>query len=134
MRTIKFRALKDDMSNCRFMYGDLVYDAIGDPMIVQIDYSRNGLIFNSCIRGTEGQFTGIFDDDGVEIYEGDTIEARYTPNYEFKLYEVKYVCSHFVLYRKDPNPQFGYEQLPLLAANMDDIKVIGNIHENPELL
>ena len=35
MRIIKFRALKDDMSNCNFVYGELVYDAIGQPRITQ---------------------------------------------------------------------------------------------------
>ena len=39
MREIKFRALKDDMSNCNFVYGELVYDAIGQPRITHKDKS-----------------------------------------------------------------------------------------------
>ena len=40
-REIKFRALKDDMSNCNWIYGQLVYDAIGQPRITEVDKSGN---------------------------------------------------------------------------------------------
>ena len=53
-REIKFRALKDDMSNCNFVYGQLVYDAIDTPRITEVAKSGEGLIFHSCIKGIEG--------------------------------------------------------------------------------
>ncbi len=76
-RAIKFRALKDDMSNCNYVYGDLVYktnEMTGKqyPCIT----TDGGKTFHSCIPKTEGEFTGKEDINGVEIYEGDNLEFK----------------------------------------------------------
>lgn len=112
MRTIKFRALKDDMSDFRFVYGNLIYDHKDNPRIQE---DRNEPTFTTCIKGTERQFTGLHDKNGKEIYEGDIIKGE-TRNFTVKFEEGMFTTDvgKYIL--------------------NGDYEVIGNIHENPELL
>lgn len=111
------------MSNCTFVYGQLVYDAIGDPRITAVDSSGNGLTFASCIKGTEGQFTGLQDKNGVDIYEGDIVQCD-AWNYPFEVVfnneKARFVCK-----LKTGLTQF---------IDGNGLVVIGNIYENPELI
>ena len=73
---------------------------------------------------TLGQFTGLKDKNGKEIYEGDLLKVN---NYSYVSYEVIWGYSGF---RIKASEQIQNEQMP----NRTEIIVIGNIHENPELL
>ena len=127
---IRFRALKDDISNCQFVYGQLVYDAAGNPRITEVDKSGKELTFHTCIKGTEGQFTGREDAEinGTQVYEGDIIE-----NCDTKYLQVVYwntnECAWYCRYVYDES------RIVSLADSLGNLnKVIGNIYENPELL
>ena len=147
MREIKFRALKDDMSNCTFQYGQLVYGDNGEPRITQ-----DGLLFTSCLKGTEGQFTGLKDKNGKEIYEGDVVEfIGGTCDYlYYGIYaDERYKIGDKMIVQK---LESGYSlaginmigcEIPNRVGKVDNynfwrhqksLKVIGNIHDNPELL
>ena len=130
MREIKFRALKDDMSDCSFVYGELVYDAIGIPRITHKDFSGSGLKFNTCIKGTEGQFTGLHDKNGMEIYEGDIVELfGQVADIRYSTLWGGYIAWCDKMTENEDQPLCdGYNSLA------KDCTVVGNIHKNKDLL
>jgi hypothetical protein len=70
------------------------------------------------------QFTGLFDKQGKEIYEGDIVQ-----NYALKD-AVIFDAGVFTL-RRSGLDKFGAKQPLAVHA---ELEVIGNIYENPELL
>jgi uncharacterized phage protein (TIGR01671 family) len=86
-------------------------------------YSNGGELIDSWKPDFVMQYTGIKDKNGVEIYEGDIIK---------RLRGVEYVVFYngaFCISWKNSSPT-------VLSHSLYDYDgaVIGNIHENPELL
>lgn len=131
-REISFRALKDDMSNCKFVYGQLVYDAIGQPRITEVDKSGQGLTFHTCIRNSISQFTTKKDIKGNNIYENDIVKVKVEEGIYVKDFIgiVDFFEGAFYI-KKDDKP-FGQSRTPLFSKSYF-IEIIGNVFENPEL-
>lgn len=121
MRTIKFRG--KDLSSSVFVYGDLVQRVLADgtkKTSIVLTYETYDVI-----PETVGQFTGLFDKNGKEIYEGDIIWL-----YDVGIFYVIYNeerCK-FELHDSD-----GFAD-KLWKLNTDRYEVIGNIYDNPELI
>ena len=132
MRTIKFRAqvmfpeggivLSCDKAEGEWVYGDLhLQSRIPHIHSLGKKYPIN--------PGTVGQFTGLYDKDGKEIYEWDILQLKYSDG--------SYHSSS-VYYAQ----QKGYwavdvsinERIILGYIDRTKLVVIGNIHDNPELL
>ena len=82
------------------------------------------------------QYTGLKDKNGKEIYEGDIIKYHYFYFADGSEIEKEHVCS--VKYDDsfanfDAMDKEGFAHF-LGNASDDGIEIIGNIHENPELL
>lgn len=140
MRTIKIRG-KSKFTDHRWVEGGFTFDAIGKPRISTLDASKEGLIFHKVIPETIGQFTGLIDKNGKEIFEGDIVSA-WSDGYNHKG-EVRWRFGgqpSIIIY-----PAFGNQGFWKLHGEgagdafsdgkIDDgVEIIGNIHDNPELL
>ena len=73
MREILFKA-KNKYTDHKWEFGSLVYDAIGQPRIAQVDKSGKGLVFHKVIAETVCQYTGLEDKNKVKVFEGDKVE------------------------------------------------------------
>ena len=122
-REIKFRALRDDMSDCSFVYGSLIYSERCEPRIHTGFNWEDGLsLFTTCLKGTEGQYTGLKDKNGKEIYEGDIVEAD------------GLLPSAVIFYESAFRTEEAAEPLAYDDERYGGFTIIGNIHEHPHLL
>lgn len=126
MREILFRGKRVD--NKEWVYG--FYSN------TKSDYGRFYYIHdeNSFFRvdpSTVGQYTGLTDKNGNKIFEGDVLQDKsIIPS----LMEVVYDRGGFVVgYGKSGLPV--YEEFQRYVYSIENCKeVIGNIHDNPELM
>ena len=128
MRTIKFKGKRVD--NGEWVYGfGVVMDwfrgiyiiaKVGDPIVAHIDMVE-------VIEETIGQFTGLTDKNGKEIYEGDVCVSEYVDfdGAEDGRKYLKFVVDH---------EKFNYYGKSLIVRDMNNVEVIGNIHDIPELI
>lgn len=84
------------------------------------------------------QFTGIKDKNGVEIYEGDIIpewlEDSVLKENGFWWYGiVNFINGQWKVLQPDFN-YTDFDDMSKLYEDFEILEVIGNIHENPELL
>ena len=113
-REIKFRGQRVD--NGEWIYGMPTYDFMYLFNGEQLDSVDNYRIDPETI----GQFTGLLDKNGVDVYEGDVIAHKLFPN------DVEIV--------KYKDGAFRVGQFLLSTYHCSVIKIMGNIHDNPELL
>lgn len=99
--------------------GDRPY-IVGDVMESNEDYITHEF-WVRVIQRTVGQFTGLKDSNGKEIYEGDIVSIDGANETHMRTIVFERGTFHF-----------GH--LPDGMCDYKDMKVIGNIHENPELL
>ncbi len=148
-REIKFRGQRTD--NKKWVYGyyfktPLTDEATGskpeDGWSFLAGRERHCISQNSCvyevIPETIGQYTGLKDENGNEIYEGDLLEFTYVDidgeRYS-SLYEVVFKdCCFMSKYLSQIRPEYETLSEFLNIGKNDTLKVIGNIYENSELL
>ncbi|MBQ8603880.1 MAG: hypothetical protein IJ410_03430 [Oscillospiraceae bacterium] len=87
---------------------------------------------------TIGQYTGVEDKNGVGIYEGDILRREFADDQEEAGVDV---CYAYVQYRNDEHGSgfFLVDAENGVADTLDlincrEFRVVGNIHDNPQLL
>lgn len=78
------------------------------------------------------QYTGLKDDNGVEIAVGDIVRAKGYSGYNNHSVVYSERFASFDIYKPDA-PKMRISDI-VGRPHTDDIEVIGNIHENSELL
>ncbi|MED3792463.1 YopX family protein [Niallia alba] len=79
------------------------------------------------------QYTGLSDSNNVDIYEGDIVTARKSSNTGSFTGYVHYLNGCYWV-NFIGHESYYTELIDLYNAEYEPIKVIGNIHENPELM
>lgn len=143
MREFLFRGKAKDG---KWYFGDLVQFKSG---LVYIQSKEEGKS-NYVIPETVGQFTGLTDKNGKKIFEGDIVKYTrknmYAPEASFhkqdlvslhKIYwsnkDFMFRQSSYTIDDKRLNGGGGIKFTDFRAKE-EEIEVIGNIHDNPELL
>lgn len=85
------------------------------------------VMFCKVLPKTVGQFTGLTDKNGNKIFEGDIVRLTFSEEVVGKI-----ICDVNYYIESDI---FGRTTRKLLSDYIsDNLEIIGNIHDNPELL
>ena len=103
-----------------------------DFQILLIEQNFLIVFWNNDIN-TLGQYTGLKDKNGKLIYEGDILKSRYS---DIMRYDVVYRNAGLELrvYSIDHKETMDYLHIGEDVESIGLYEVIGNIHDNPELL
>ena len=128
MREILFRGKTYDG---KWVIGDFEHFHLSDEELV-VYINKWGEKIDRVIPDTVGQYTGLTDKNGKKIFEGDIISERPPMN---TIAYIGYVAydDEAALYRFMINNDTKFNGV-LLGTYSRSYTVIGNIHDNPELL
>lgn len=150
MKTIKFRGKR--LIDGKWIFGclaDYSMTVLNAPIekkvifenIVNFATDNFRFVVNDCAVDpvTIGQFTGLFDANGTEIYEGDVLLSPLGHVVIVKFGYKEHVVKHDIY--TDSYASYGWivenvdnKQTDFLDNEFLRGKVIGNIHDNPELM
>ena len=119
-RIIKFRG--KSVLNDEWIYGDLVH-RINIPKTIS-PVQINGI---GVKEDTVGQFTGLYDKNGKEIYEGDILFIGNDGDKNiYNEVSIKDGCFGYI-------GEWNHKIMPFCYYNVTE-EIAGNIYDNPELI
>ena len=125
MREILFRGKRTN--DYEWIEGSLCTTIPSDEDFYTISYFdfEGYYIEEKVIPETVGQYTGLTDKNGKKIFEGDILTAHFVSNRYKQQFEVIFEKGIFF---------FDNKCVKVPVWDIYSLKVIGNIHDNPELL
>lgn len=135
MREIKFRGKcipEFPHPVAKWVYGSFVSNEL--ILSPYKEHNENKHFWYMVAPDTVGQFTGLKDHKGREIYEGDIVKVISYGEESFHV--VKYMIDlDYPAFDLEPALDGDFNSLGYCLIDIDTkITVIGNIHDNPELL
>lgn len=144
MRTIKFRG--KDIDTGEWIYGHFFQRLGHYPAIVE-PRPRDGKVmyYEIAVEDTTvGQFTGLYDKNGKEIYEGDILRGEHYPFKNNSVYDYYIVIEELNDRHNYIAPVCRQSAISRIAgirdgfkrdySELEKLEIIGNIPDNPELL
>ena len=126
MREILFRGKRID--NGELVYGDFIRYS-GEKSIIMVDLLEEEDYWVS--SETVGQYTGLKDKNGKKIFEGDIVTA-WSQGYQATGEVKQRIDGLWLMYPAyQHGKQWGLCPNPKGATT---VEIIGNIHDNPELM
>jgi uncharacterized phage protein (TIGR01671 family) len=122
MREIVFRGKREDTGKWVYGYLREIFTDKGYRFVI---CSVTDVEETTVLSETVGQYTGIEDDNGVKIFEGDVV--RILDDNEFDIMDSAPVVFWDGCFMANFSNDYEY-------LDSYDYEVIGNIHDNPELL
>ena len=134
---------KPDVFNEGFVYGSLIVKCKKHYICIGVAGAKLNCLINNAtvtlvevIPETVGQFTGITDDNGKKIFEGDILGiTNCDPDYNYitKVYFDSNTLCVDVEGQDYDYTSIGFA-IEIWDNECDQIEIIGNIYDNPELL
>ena len=127
MREILFRGKCKNDGKWMEGFPVRIYD-YGGKIWEMHPFETNFNVICGVIPESIGQFTGLTDKNDKKIFEGDILDCK-SGLYERCKVIFNEFCSAFQLECAD-----GFSDFFLCSINHKEMEIIGNIHDNPELL
>lgn len=132
MKEILFRGKSKSINKGEWIYGSFVEDADLNACCIR----DKSLVYELVDRETVGQYIGLKDKNGNKIFEGDIVSYEDCPASDY--YRETIIINRGVIEFLDG----AFYVTERETVDMDDLiyngtmncEVIGNIHDNPELL